>query len=186
MCDAARTGLLQSWASGWYKVYRHQCIVEARLSHIIIALIRPITIILCGQSIHGWSGSLDHPIIITKMIKYVIARKVRKMAAEGSGSAPVPQPSCPVCLRSIAVTNAGLIRQHGPVASRCPGSRRLPTFLASAVPRPPHQRSPVTEGQDERPTLSPDSVLPPRSSGKAIKHLPKASRSARRRSLLRS
>ena len=73
MCDAARTGLPQSWASGWYKAYRHQCIVEARLSHIIIALIRPITIILCGQSIHGWSGSLDHPIIITKMIKYVIA-----------------------------------------------------------------------------------------------------------------
>ena len=101
------------------------------------------------------------------------------MAAEGSGSAPVPQPSCPVCLRSIAVTNAGLIRQHGPVASRCPGSRRPPTFLASAptaVPRPPHQRSPVTEGQDERPTLSPDSVLPPRLSGKAIKCLPKASR----------
>ena len=98
------------------------------------------------------------------------------MATEGSGSAPVPQPSC---LRSIAVTNAGLIRQHGPVASRCPGSRRPPTFLASAptaVPRPPHQRSPVTEGQDERPTLSPDSVLPPRLSGKAIKCLPKASR----------
>ena len=34
----------------------------------------------------------------------------------------------------------------------------------------------VAEGQDERPTLSPDSVLPPRSSGKAIKRLPKASR----------
>ena len=56
---------------------------------------------------------------------------------------------------------------------------RPPTFLASAptaVPRPPHQRSLVAEGQDERPTLSPDSVLPPRLSGKAIKRLPKASR----------
>ena len=38
-----------------------------------------------------------------------------KMATKGSGSAPIPQPSCPVYLRSIAVTNIGLIRQHGPL-----------------------------------------------------------------------
>ena len=64
------------------------------------------------------------------------------MAVEGSGSVSTPQSSCPVCLRSIAVTNAGLIRQHGPVASRYPGSRRPPSLLVSAptaVLQPPHQ-----------------------------------------------
>ena len=99
------------------------------------------------------------------------------MAAEGSGSVSTPQWSCPVCLRSIAVTNAGLIRQHGPVASRCPGSRRPPSLLASAptaVLQPPHQQPPAAESQVEH--LSPVPVLPPRPSGKAIKHLPKVSR----------
>ena len=101
------------------------------------------------------------------------------MAAKGSGSAPIPQSSCPVCLRSIAVTNAGLIRQYGPVASRCPGSRRPPSLLASvptAVPQAPHQQPLAAESQDGRLSLSPVPVLPPRLSRQAIKRLPKASR----------
>ena len=99
-----------------------------------------------------------------------------KMATEGSGSAPTPQSSC---LHWIAGTNAGLIRQHGPVASRYPGSRRPPSLLASAptaVLQPPHQQPPAAESQDEHLSLSPVPVLPPRPSGKAIKHLSKASR----------
>ena len=107
--------------------------------------------------------------------------KCDSMTLEGSGSALVSQPSCPVCLRMIAVTNAGLIRQHGPVASRCPGSRRQPSFLASAPTaplQPSHQRPSVVEGQDVCPAQSPspDAALPPRWLGKVIKRLPKASK----------
>ena len=101
------------------------------------------------------------------------------MDTEGSGRAPIPQLSCPICLRSIAVTNAGLIRQHGPVASRCPGSCRPPFLLASAltaVLQPPHHLPPVAKSQDERQSVSPVRVLPPRPSQKAIKCLPKVSR----------
>ena len=32
MCDAARMGIPHSLTSGWYKAYRYQCIIEARLS----------------------------------------------------------------------------------------------------------------------------------------------------------
>ena len=54
----------------------------------------------------------------------------------------------------------------------CANSAPLPP------PQPSHQWPPVVEGQDVRLTqsLSPDAVLPPRWSGKAIKCLPKASR----------
>ena len=58
------------------------------------------------------------------------------MQYEGSGSAAVPQPSCPVSLRWIAVTNVGPIRQHGPVVFRCPGFHHLPSYLASALTVP--------------------------------------------------
>ena len=34
---------------------------------------------------------------------------------------------CAVCLRSISVTSAGLVRQHGPLHARCPGSCQPPT-----------------------------------------------------------
>ena len=44
------------------------------------------------------------------------------MQVVSSGSVP----SCPVCRRTIAVTAAGLLRQHGPVSARCPGSRQPP------------------------------------------------------------
>ena len=36
------------------------------------------------------------------------------------------QVGCSVCFRPIAVTAAGMIRIHGPVRARCPGSRRPP------------------------------------------------------------
>ena len=33
-------------------------------------------------------------------------------------------PKCPVCQRSMPVNRSGLVRVHGPVANRCPGSRQ--------------------------------------------------------------
>ena len=86
------------------------------------------------------------------------------------------QPSCPVCLRSIAVTNAMLIRQHCPDTSRCPGYRHPPAFLATAVLRPQCRQPLMTPGQEDRPTRSPDLALSPRTSEKTIKRQPKASR----------
>ena len=45
----------------------------------------------------------------------------------GSGA-----PSCVVCHRSISVTAADLVRLHGPVRSRCPGSRKPPLSQVSS------------------------------------------------------
>ena len=45
------------------------------------------------------------------------------MAESVSGSV---SSSCAVCRRYISVTAAGLIRQHGPLRSRCPGSHQHP------------------------------------------------------------
>ena len=45
---------------------------------------------------------------------------------------PIPEAShlsraeCAVCRRSMPITRCGLVRVHGPVASRCPGSRNPP------------------------------------------------------------
>ena len=93
------------------------------------------------------------------------------------------QPSCPVCLRSIAVTNAVLISQHCPVTSQCPGYRHPPAFLATAVLRPQCRQPLMTPGQEDRPTRSPDLALSPRTSEKTIKRLPKALRKCAGRKL---
>ena len=73
----------------------------------------------------------------------------------------------------IAVTNASLVRQHGPVSSRCPVSRQLPSMLTQ--PRE-QQQLPVAPRQEDRASLPPQPSLPPTASRKIIKRLPKASR----------
>ena len=102
------------------------------------------------------------------------------MAAEAGVSARNPQSTCSVCLRPIAVTATGLVRQHGPVASRCPGSRRPPVWPASTPAHPPEPLTMMTRGQDseEMERLPPSTVfsLPLRTSVNIIKRLPKASR----------
>ena len=35
-------------------------------------------------------------------------------------------PRCVVCLRHISLTQAGMVRMHGPFCTRCPGSDRTP------------------------------------------------------------
>ena len=88
-----------------------------------------------------------------------------------SESHPIFQPSCSVCLRQIAVTNAGLVRQHGPVTSWCPGSRRPPAFLSSTGSQQ-HPQQQLLEAPRQEELASPPSEpsLPPRVSGKIIKN----------------
>ena len=43
-----------------------------------------------------------------------------------AGLMPALRVVCSVCLRSISVTSAGLVRAHGPLSHRCPGSNEPP------------------------------------------------------------
>ena len=65
---------------------------------------------------------------------------------------------CGVCSREIAVTSLGLVRVHGPIDNRCPGSRQV-------ADRPLFQYQPVSEpavdsGPLSSPPLNSDSTLP--------------------------
>ena len=90
---------------------------------------------------------------------------------------------CSVCLCPIAVTNAELVRQHGPVASRCPGSRRPPAVSPPAIPQPSTRLLPCSKTAAP-PSLTPAQVLtnsttqepPPRCSVKLLKRVPWSSR----------
>lgn len=65
------------------------------------------------------------------------------MILEGDESAPNFQPEHLVCLCLIAITLAGLIRQHGPVKYRCPGLRQTPGIYLIRVltaPSGPHNQ----------------------------------------------
>ena len=98
------------------------------------------------------------------------------MVTGGTRSAPILQPSCPVSLRSITVTNAGLISQCGSVTTRCTGSHLPPAFQVSAILQPPRRQPLATPGQVQCTTLSPDLALPPRATENTIKRILKASR----------
>ena len=94
------------------------------------------------------------------------------MESPTPGSSPS---SCSVCHRQIAVTAAGLIRQHGPVSARCLGSRQPPATQAlhSAA------RDLPTDSDDDESVstaLPVGSCLPSRPSVKILKCIPKASR----------
>ena len=95
-------------------------------------------------------------------------------------------PSCPVCRRTIAVTAAGLLRQHGPVSARCPGSRQPPAAPIDVSSQPATDSPPsysASSGHeanfdDEAATPhTPYSLpLPPKALGRILKCLPMASR----------
>ena len=56
------------------------------------------------------------------------------MAATSRSAPPV---LCSVCRRPVSITAAGLVRVHGPVRSRCPGSRCAPlTPCSDTAPAP--------------------------------------------------
>ena len=68
--------------------------------------------------------------------------------------------ACAVCCRIISLTAAGVVRFHGPVALRCPGSRRPPTtteaLLSSSSSRGLQRDDPG--GQPSQPPL--EALLP--------------------------
>ena len=81
---------------------------------------------------------------------------------------------CSVCHRAIALTGAGVIRQHGPVSSRCPGAGRPPATLgllsqSSATSSQSHSHAALTP-------MSPSTSLPPRPLVKLLSRIPRASR----------
>ena len=110
--------------------------------------------------------------------------------------------ACAVCRRIISLTAAGVVRLHGPVASRCPGSRRPPTtteaLLSSSFSRglqrdDQGRQLTTTEallssspsrglqrddpgGQPSQPPLEALLPLPPRCEVRITKRIPRASR----------
>ena len=92
--------------------------------------------------------------------------------------------ACAVCRRIISLTAAGVIRLHGPVASRCPGSRRPPTTTAHRQPHEALLSSSSSRGlqrddpgrQPSQPPLEALLPLPPRCEVRIIKRIPRASR----------
>ena len=80
--------------------------------------------------------------------------------------------SCAVCHRAIALTRAGVIRQHGPVVSHCPGSGRPPAIPPPSGP-PSHDSSQTQADSTHLPLTT---TLPPRPTVKILKSFPQASR----------
>ena len=108
------------------------------------------------------------------------------MSAQVASSGSVPScPVCPVCCRTIAVTAAGLLRQHGPVSARCPGSRQPPAapIDVSSQPAnspPSYSASSGHEANSDDKAATPHTPyslpLPPKALRIILKCLPKASR----------
>ena len=72
---------------------------------------------------------------------------------------------CPICRRTMPLTRAGLIRVHGPVEDRCPGSRKPPSSL------PLRENTPTEDFRPRRPSVS------------ILKRIPRASRDLSARKL---
>ena len=102
------------------------------------------------------------------------------LVSESNSSSALPSsPACAVCRRTIAVTAVGVVRVHGPVTMRCPGSHRPPTtseaIASSSVSRGLQRDDPVTH--PSQPLSVSSFPLPPRCVFRVIKRIPRASRS---------
>ena len=87
--------------------------------------------------------------------------------------------SCSVCCRVISLTTAGVLRLHGPVASRCSGSRRPPSFHPAPASPPPASRPhcrPEIGSSGQPALLLSEAPLPPKCPVGIIKRIPRASR----------
>ena len=100
----------------------------------------------------------------------------------GPGSLP-----CAVCGRLISVTAAGLIRQHGPLRSRCPGSHQQPgpspgSRVSPSLSQQPHTPEGLRAASLPSSRISTHATdtrqcpLPLKCSAKILKRIPRASR----------
>ena len=97
---------------------------------------------------------------------------------DSAASIVSPSPSCSVCHRAISVTAAGLVRLHGPVHSRCPGSHKPPALQIQSTPSHPPGDSGDNCGLSPSQYHSPSPVLPPRSTVAILKRIPCVCREA--------
>ncbi len=62
---------------------------------------------------------------------------------------------CAVCLRSLSTTSTGVLRAHGPLTARCPGSGKPPRPLAVPLSGPSSQVAPSPHGHQSPSPSSP-------------------------------
>ena len=72
--------------------------------------------------------------------------------------------------------SAGLVRLHGAVHSRCPGSRKPPALQVQSAPSHPPGDSGDNCGLTPSQCHSPSPVLPPRSAAAILKRIPRLCR----------
>ena len=106
-------------------------------------------------------------------------KMVTSLVSESNSSSALPSSAaCAVCRCTIAVTVAGVVRVHGPVTMRCPGSHGPPTtteaIASSSVSRGLQCDDPVT--RPSQPLSVSSFPLPPRCVFRVIKRIPRASR----------
>ena len=102
----------------------------------------------------------------------------------GSDADATSRGVCPSCLRSFSLTAAGLIRTHGPVDKRCPGSCNPPVARTDCSSDANHTRPRCTDDlvglplpsaarSDDESLQFPLTLVPP---VRVLKWIPKASR----------
>ena len=88
--------------------------------------------------------------------------------------------SCSVCLCTFCITASWLVRSHGPIHSRCPGSGKPPKIIGTILLAGSQQTA-------EEPTMPPCGLSPPQSPPKkfslkafqripVLKRIPKGAR----------
>ena len=83
--------------------------------------------------------------------------------------------TCAVCLRAFSTTSTGLLRTHGPVTARCPGSGKLPRPLAAGPTSPGSGSPPATESTSPA-SPPPSPVLAQIPRVRVLKRIPKSAR----------
>ena len=85
--------------------------------------------------------------------------------------------TCAVCLRSFSINSTGLLRTHGPVTARCPGSGKLPRPPAPLPTSPSSGSPPATESTSPASTSPPPSpILAQIPMVRVLKRIPKSAR----------
>lgn len=90
------------------------------------------------------------------------------------GSKDATRAPCTVCRRLMPLTSLGLIRVHGPLDSRCAGSRELPAGNVNTTDREPVSLQ--CPSAPDAPLADQVAISPPKLAVRTIKRIPRASR----------